>query len=129
MKGVLDLKDVVFYLSFIFFGLFLAQQSVESQAGGPNAKAGSSPDPGRPGGGRPVSDPPWRRSFPPPQVYLLAGLLWVLLHVVLFWEQIASLVGRRQLRHGGNTAALVLIVLAILGSATTSSTATPPAGI
>lgn len=31
MKGVLDLKDVVFYLSFIFFGLFLAQQSVESQ--------------------------------------------------------------------------------------------------
>jgi len=31
MKGVLDLKDVVFYLSFTFFGLFLAQQSVESQ--------------------------------------------------------------------------------------------------
>jgi hypothetical protein len=25
------LKDVVFYLSFIVFGLFLAQQSVESQ--------------------------------------------------------------------------------------------------
>jgi len=31
MKGVLDLKDVVFYLSFVAFGLFLAQQSVESQ--------------------------------------------------------------------------------------------------
>jgi len=31
VKGVLDLKDVVFYLSFIGFGLFLAQQSVESQ--------------------------------------------------------------------------------------------------
>jgi ABC-2 type transport system permease protein len=30
-KGVLDLKDVVFYLSFIGFGLLLAQQSVESQ--------------------------------------------------------------------------------------------------
>ena len=30
-KGVLDLKDIVFYLSFISFGLFLAQQSVESQ--------------------------------------------------------------------------------------------------
>jgi ABC-2 type transport system permease protein len=30
-KGVLDLKDVVFYLSFAGFGLFLAQQSVESQ--------------------------------------------------------------------------------------------------
>ena len=31
MKGVIDLKDVVFYLSFIVFGLFLAHQSVESQ--------------------------------------------------------------------------------------------------
>jgi ABC-2 type transport system permease protein len=31
VKGVLELKDVVFYLSFIAFGLFLAQQSVESQ--------------------------------------------------------------------------------------------------
>ena len=31
MKGVLELKDVVFYLSFIVFGLFLAHQSVESQ--------------------------------------------------------------------------------------------------
>jgi ABC-2 type transport system permease protein len=31
LKGVLDLKDVVFYLSFIGFGLFLAHQSIESQ--------------------------------------------------------------------------------------------------
>jgi ABC-2 type transport system permease protein len=31
VKGVLDLKDVLFYLSFIAFGLFLAQQSVQSQ--------------------------------------------------------------------------------------------------
>jgi ABC-2 type transport system permease protein len=31
MKGVIDLKDVVFYLSFMAFGLFLAHQSVESQ--------------------------------------------------------------------------------------------------
>jgi ABC-2 type transport system permease protein len=31
VKGVVDLKDVVFYLSFILFGLFLAEQSVESQ--------------------------------------------------------------------------------------------------
>ena len=30
-KGVVELKDVVFYLSFVAFGLFLAQQSVESQ--------------------------------------------------------------------------------------------------
>jgi len=31
IKGVVALKDVVFYLSFISFGLFLAHQSVESQ--------------------------------------------------------------------------------------------------
>ena len=31
MKGVVALKDVVFYLSFITFGFFLAHQSVESQ--------------------------------------------------------------------------------------------------
>jgi ABC-2 type transport system permease protein len=31
IKGVLDLKDLVFYLSFIGFGLFLAHQSVASQ--------------------------------------------------------------------------------------------------
>ena len=31
VKGVVDLKDVVFYLSVITFGLFLAHQSVESQ--------------------------------------------------------------------------------------------------
>jgi ABC-2 type transport system permease protein len=30
-KGVIDTKDVVFYLSFIAFGLFLTQQSLESQ--------------------------------------------------------------------------------------------------
>jgi ABC-2 type transport system permease protein len=30
-KGVLDVKDVVYYLSVIVFGLFLAHQSVESQ--------------------------------------------------------------------------------------------------
>jgi ABC-2 type transport system permease protein len=31
VKGVVDLKDVVFYLSVITFGLFLAHESVESQ--------------------------------------------------------------------------------------------------
>jgi ABC-2 type transport system permease protein len=30
-KGVIDTKDIVFYLSFIGFGLFLTQQSLESQ--------------------------------------------------------------------------------------------------
>jgi len=31
LKGILDLKSLVYYLSFIGFGLFLAQQSIESQ--------------------------------------------------------------------------------------------------
>jgi ABC-2 type transport system permease protein len=31
VKGVVDVKDVVFYLSFVAFGLFLAHQSVQSQ--------------------------------------------------------------------------------------------------
>jgi ABC-2 type transport system permease protein len=31
MKGIIDLKDLVFYLSFIGFGVFLAHQSVLSQ--------------------------------------------------------------------------------------------------
>ena len=31
VKGVVDLKDLVYYLSFIVFGLFIAQLSVESQ--------------------------------------------------------------------------------------------------
>jgi ABC-2 type transport system permease protein len=31
VKGVVDIKDLVFYLSVIVFGLFLAHQSVESQ--------------------------------------------------------------------------------------------------
>ena len=29
-KGVIDTKDVIYYLSFIGFGLFLSKQSVES---------------------------------------------------------------------------------------------------
>ena len=31
VKGIVDLKDIVFYLSVIAFGIFLAHQSVESQ--------------------------------------------------------------------------------------------------
>jgi ABC-2 type transport system permease protein len=31
VKGVVDLKDIVFYLSVVTFGLFLAHESVESQ--------------------------------------------------------------------------------------------------
>ena len=29
-KGVIDTKDIVFYLSMIFFGLFLTSRSLES---------------------------------------------------------------------------------------------------
>jgi ABC-2 type transport system permease protein len=29
-KGVLDTKDIVFYLSMIFFGLFITSRSMES---------------------------------------------------------------------------------------------------
>jgi len=34
VKGVVDLKDVVFYLSVITFGLFLAHQSVRAAVEG-----------------------------------------------------------------------------------------------
>jgi ABC-2 type transport system permease protein len=30
-KGVIDTKDVIYYLTFIGFGLFLSKQSVEAQ--------------------------------------------------------------------------------------------------
>ena len=44
------------------------------------------------------------------------GAALVLAHVVLRWESIAKAVGARQLRHGGNSAVLVLVVLGILGA-------------
>ena len=31
MTGVLELKDIVFYVTFIGFGLFLAHRSIDSQ--------------------------------------------------------------------------------------------------
>lgn len=50
-----------------------------------------------------------------PNYYVVAGLALVIAHVVLRWELIERVVGRRQLRHGGNTVALSLAVLGILG--------------
>ena len=46
--------------------------------------------------------------------YLIAGAVLVLAHLILRWESIGRAVGARQLRHGGNSALLVVVVLAIL---------------
>jgi ABC-type uncharacterized transport system involved in gliding motility auxiliary subunit len=50
-----------------------------------------------------------------PNYYVIAGLLLVISHIVLRWELIEGILGRRQLRHGGNAVALSLVVLGILG--------------
>jgi hypothetical protein len=49
-----------------------------------------------------------------PNYYALGGLALIVAHVVLRWEAIVGLIGRRQMRHGGNAVALSLIVLGIL---------------
>ena len=46
--------------------------------------------------------------------YLLIGLALVVAHLALRWEAVYRSIGGRQLRHGSNTAVLVLVVLAIL---------------
>jgi gliding motility-associatede transport system auxiliary component len=46
--------------------------------------------------------------------YLIAAAVLVLAHLILRWESIGRAVGARQLRHGGNSALLVLVVLGIL---------------
>jgi ABC-type uncharacterized transport system involved in gliding motility auxiliary subunit len=47
--------------------------------------------------------------------WLIAGAVLVVLHLILRWEDVSGLVGRRQMRYGANTFVLVLVVLAILG--------------
>lgn len=47
--------------------------------------------------------------------YLIAGAALVLVHAVLRWEDIASRIGRRQMRYGANTFVFSLAVLALLG--------------
>jgi hypothetical protein len=49
-----------------------------------------------------------------PEVYLAVGAALVLAHLLLRWEDIAKAIGARQLRYGGNTAVVVLVVLGIL---------------
>jgi ABC-type uncharacterized transport system involved in gliding motility auxiliary subunit len=46
--------------------------------------------------------------------WLIVGGVLILAHLLLRWEDIARAIGRRQLRHGGNSAVLVVGVLAIL---------------
>ena len=47
--------------------------------------------------------------------WLAAGAVLMLLHLVLRWESVVKAVGGRQLRHGGNSAVLILVVIGILG--------------
>lgn len=46
--------------------------------------------------------------------WLAAGAVLMLLHLVLRWEKVSQAVGGRQLRHGGNSAVLILVVIGIL---------------
>ena len=46
--------------------------------------------------------------------WLAAGAVLILVHLALRWESVARAVGGRQLRHGGNSAVLILVVLGIL---------------
>jgi gliding motility-associatede transport system auxiliary component len=46
--------------------------------------------------------------------WLAAGALLMLIHLALRWESVGKAVGGRQLRHGGNSFVLILVVLGIL---------------
>ena len=60
--------------------------------------------------------------------YLIAALALVLVHLVLRFEDVMRVVGRRQLKYGGNTLVLVLSVLGLLGGLNyVASRATPSA--
>lgn len=49
-----------------------------------------------------------------PQAWLSGGLFLVVAYVILRWDDVVSAIGRRQLRYGGNTLLLTLVVLGIL---------------
>ena len=51
-----------------------------------------------------------------PEAYLIAGAALILAHLLLRWEEVARLVGPRQMKHGANTAVLVAVVVVILGA-------------
>jgi gliding motility-associatede transport system auxiliary component len=46
--------------------------------------------------------------------WLAAGGALILIHLLLRWESVARAIGGRQLRHGSNSALLILVVLGIL---------------
>ena len=49
-----------------------------------------------------------------PETWLIAGAILVLFHLIVRWEDISGLVGRRQMRYGANALVLTLVVLGIL---------------
>jgi ABC-type uncharacterized transport system involved in gliding motility auxiliary subunit len=51
-----------------------------------------------------------------PEIYLIVGGVLILAQLLLRFEDIAKAVGTRQLRYGGNSAVLVLVVIGILGA-------------
>jgi len=51
-----------------------------------------------------------------PEAYLIAGAALILAHLLLRWDEVAKLAGPRQMKYGANTAVLVVVVIAILGS-------------
>ena len=50
-----------------------------------------------------------------PEYYTLAGLVLIALHVLLRWDDLAGLVGRRQAKYGINTLLVAVAAAAILG--------------
>lgn len=51
-----------------------------------------------------------------PEIYWAVGAALIVAHLFLRWNDILDVVGRRQMKYGGNTVALVAAVLAILGT-------------
>lgn len=51
-----------------------------------------------------------------PEAYLIAGAVLILAHLLLRWDEVARLVGPRQMKYGANTAVLVAVIVAILGA-------------
>ncbi len=49
-------------------------------------------------------------------LYLIVGLVLVLLHLLLRWEDVYRAIGGRQLRYGTNTAVLIVVVIGILAA-------------
>ena len=49
--------------------------------------------------------------------YVLAGCALALVHLLLRWERVMAVVGRRQLKYGANTFVVVVVVVGILGVA------------